>query len=709
LGVNRNRKGTAAYLRRLRLRNVKCFEDAELNFVDEDGSIIDWTVLLGKNGTGKLTVLRTIALLLAGEKAAEWLQAEAADMVRSGHDKGSAEAEIELTDSRGAPGETRVLNVGLDFADGRLSVNRRGPLAEDRKAFEEILSENYETAAFLCGYGATRVTLRGKPIQGRSYEKHEDARVDRLRTLFDELAPIPRLDDWLAKMEEEVSKAKDRGLSAEGVGFKRAAEVLAELLPSVTFKGVGAAGFAIFDTPYGEHPLAALSRGYRDTLIWVTDLMRRLLDAFPESDNPLHEKGIVLVEEIAQRLHPVLQQLVTEFLRGAFPNLQFIVTTHSALAAQSQDENELVLLERDAEGEERRGTVSIRRPALSPKGLSADQILTSPLFGLASAKSLEVQKKKEKFRQLRRKILTAEITAAERAEYESLRDQLNYLTEQPGETFAQSLQFMEMEDILRKLGRVDLLERPPPEKEAGKPPKPRRPRWGTKGFFGTALGIATAGVTALVAGAALTVAVLAITGAISFPWTEEPGPPPEGPSEPGEGPLARDVRVPWVVGKRVPVAQELLSKDFNVYTVWQPDAAEREIVIAVGERVPVAQELLSKDFNVLTVWQPDAAERGIVIAQSHKGKAPRGTTITITVSSGREGPAPDEEVPVPWVVGKRAPVAQKLLSENFNARTVWRPYADHRQLGPRRPGPERRGPGSLGSGDALPKRGEATT
>jgi DNA repair exonuclease SbcCD ATPase subunit len=53
------------YLKEIRLRHIKCFEDVTLRFPEpkEDGN---WCVILGDNGTGKTTLLQAIALSLTG-------------------------------------------------------------------------------------------------------------------------------------------------------------------------------------------------------------------------------------------------------------------------------------------------------------------------------------------------------------------------------------------------------------------------------------------------------------------------------------------------------------------------------------------------------------------------------------------------------------------------------------------------------------------
>jgi predicted ATP-binding protein involved in virulence len=73
-----------------------------------------------------------------------------------------------------------------------------------------------------------------------------------------------------------------------------------------------------------------LSSGEKNLLALVGDLTRRLYLANLEG-NPLEGNGIVLIDEIDVHLHPKWQQKVVTKLREVFPNVQFVVTTHSPL------------------------------------------------------------------------------------------------------------------------------------------------------------------------------------------------------------------------------------------------------------------------------------------------------------------------------------------------------------------------------------------
>lgn len=75
--------------------------------------------------------------------------------------------------------------------------------------------------------------------------------------------------------------------------------------------------------------LHQFSDGQRVLFGLIGDIARRLMLLNPVLDNPLKGNGVVLIDEIELHLHPSWQQRVVLILRKSFPNIQFIVTTHS--------------------------------------------------------------------------------------------------------------------------------------------------------------------------------------------------------------------------------------------------------------------------------------------------------------------------------------------------------------------------------------------
>lgn len=72
-----------------------------------------------------------------------------------------------------------------------------------------------------------------------------------------------------------------------------------------------------------------LSDGEKCTLAMIGDLARRLSIANPKLINPLEGEGVVLIDEIELHMHPKWQRRIINTLRDIFPNIQFLITTHS--------------------------------------------------------------------------------------------------------------------------------------------------------------------------------------------------------------------------------------------------------------------------------------------------------------------------------------------------------------------------------------------
>ena len=95
-------------------------------------------------------------------------------------------------------------------------------------------------------------------------------------------------------------------------------------------------------------PFEHLSDGQRTTVSLFCDIARRAAILNPHLKGSACQKteGIVLIDELDLHLHPKWQRNIIENLRKAFPNIQFICTTHSPFLIQSlRSGEELIMLE----------------------------------------------------------------------------------------------------------------------------------------------------------------------------------------------------------------------------------------------------------------------------------------------------------------------------------------------------------------------------
>ncbi len=172
-----------------------------------------------------------------------------------------------------------------------------------------------------------------------------------------------------------------------------------------------------FHTPYGWVESKDLSLGYRTSMAWMVDFASRMFDLYPESENPLAEPAVVLIDEIDLHLHPKWQRELIDYLTNLFSNTQFIVTTHSPLIVQSavaRDAN-IIVCQRE------RDHVVIEQITENLKNMRVDQILTADYFNLPTARPKNI----EPFLKERQKILSkAKLTKKDEKRLEELEERI---------------------------------------------------------------------------------------------------------------------------------------------------------------------------------------------------------------------------------------------------------------------------------------------
>jgi WD40 repeat protein len=126
-------------------------------------------------------------------------------------------------------------------------------------------------------------------------------------------------------------------------------------------------------------PIEILSQGLTSLFGWVGVLCQRLKETrqAPAADPlPTDSYALVLIDEIDAHMHPLWQQVLVHRLKRAFPNVQFIASTHSPLIVGGLGKDEVD-----------RFTIKqgqIARVDFDPDMTlgRTDQILTSELFNL---------------------------------------------------------------------------------------------------------------------------------------------------------------------------------------------------------------------------------------------------------------------------------------------------------------------------------------
>ncbi len=404
------------YINQITLKNIACFSDLSLDFTHE-GEPCPWVVLLGENGTGKSTILQMLTLALLGRdlvgqitSGIDWTQ-----FVRMGGvKKGRLDIKLSPTKQDKKAGTQAYyqarFEMGQTAATSKTGLRQDNQLApaDYRKLDQTLYSYETNVGWFACGYGPWR---RLSPTRVREVDDKFQRKSQRFTTIFDAEAPLTVASSWLIDLEFErlkamQSKQQKKAQQAEQA-LTWAIEAIEAILPGIKFKEITAERKVIVMDNKATVTIDQLSDGYRSTLAWVIDLVRRLIEAFPQG-NPLKAEGVVLVDEIALHLHPQWQRQIVEHIRLTFPNLQFIVTSHSPFIAQDMGEQDkIIVLKRSEDG------VQAQESDLSVADWRVDQILTSYLFDLETTRNVAIAAMEQEYQQLLDKQTTPDFTANE--------------------------------------------------------------------------------------------------------------------------------------------------------------------------------------------------------------------------------------------------------------------------------------------------------
>jgi hypothetical protein len=461
------------YLENLRLENIKCFEDLEINFMEARGKPRLMTVMLGDNGVGKSTLLQAIAIGLGGERITDLLAERLGNWVRIENKQGRIGATIRPGDSDPGAPKKRRLQVGY-LATGDKPVTVDGIFydkltisAKQSDDLQILTRTAYSEASkgwLACGYGPFRRFTDRSQTSFYFVSDIRDTKAARFASLFGDDEGLVPLEDWMIELDRRSLLAKREGrdpgynrlfnqlawtllhmLPEEGprsmitnVEDLRAVDLVPRYVRTTEDQGV------ICSDAFGNWvPLSQLSDGYQGTMAWVGDLVSRLSRAFPQAENLLEQEGVVLIDEIDIHLHPSWQRTILSQLRQRFPKIQFIVTTHSPLVAASAEEGELIVLKRE-------GQHVIAESESPVQGWRADQILTSSLFGLDTTRDPDTEKQLAGYDELLSKRAMGQLTEKEETQLTHLEELLRQRLPSPGETREQRELYQKMQTYIEQ-------------------------------------------------------------------------------------------------------------------------------------------------------------------------------------------------------------------------------------------------------------------
>ncbi len=403
------------YIDKIILKDVRGFSDLRFDLRRPDGTHAGWTVFTGDNGSGKSTLLKAIAVALTGRETARALQPSFHRWIRDS----SQEAAIELgvvpvagDDSFSKPGRgsDKVFRARIALRNGQKeptleAVDLESETNKKHPTPVRTIWAQDGRGWFCCGYGPFRRVFGASPEATRQMVAPT---TERFVTMFQEAASLAEVDQWLRTLSHRALEAKPEAEAQLDLILEMLRD---QLLPNqISVDRIDSDGLWLKDRNGLKLSWHEMSDGYRAALALLTDILRHLINAYgvtdltdrtPEGRLYVKRSGVVLIDEIDAHLHPEWQREIGFWLKRHFPNLQFLVTTHSPIICQAADPNGLfVLPEPGSDDEPRALDEEDYRKVIASR---PDTILRSPAFGLQNTRSPQAVEARATYARLKAK------------------------------------------------------------------------------------------------------------------------------------------------------------------------------------------------------------------------------------------------------------------------------------------------------------------
>ena len=338
------------YISKLEIKNIRSIQTLE--WAPPAGSGPGgWHIILGNNGAGKSTFLKAIALALMGPRDSFSLRQNWKDWLRHGEQLGHVTATL-VPEQQDKYGSSNVHNqtvpptVGVEFFRDDDEVDIREPSSQPVSAAAHKGVWNGK-GWFIAAYGPFR------RFGSRHFKESSSSNQKLLRciSLFDDGIALTESLEWLQNLQF---------IGLENTGNSPFLDRLKQFinhddfLPSgVKLNNISSKGVEFIDGSNIPVNIESLSDGFRSVLSMTLELIRQLSMAygqdgvFPSNPGGAHQvvsPGVVLIDEIDAHLHPTWQQRIGQWFLDHFPNIQFIVSTHSPLICQSADHGSIFVL-----------------------------------------------------------------------------------------------------------------------------------------------------------------------------------------------------------------------------------------------------------------------------------------------------------------------------------------------------------------------------
>lgn len=416
-------------LKQLNLKNFRCYQDLSLTFHPK------LTVLVAINGEGKTTILDALRIgfwpfvsqfdlaRTAYNDPANTLTLDDVRIVQMNENADQFQAMNQM--QRQLPSQVQlecgVNNRAYEWARIRKSEARNSQTLEGEgckkikdlaKALQEKIRDpqaSLQNLPLFGYYGTGRLWSHKRVTSSKKAGEDisKNIRTFAYQDCLDPASSFRQFEEWFSHIfkvaREQQIKAleQDKSLRLEDTSAYQLIQVVQTTVNHI-LEPLGWHSLAYSEqldqSLILQHPkqgvlkVSQLSDGIKNMLGMVADIAYRcvLLNSHLGLQAAEQTSGVIMIDEVDMHLHPQWQQSVLGSLIKAFPNLQFVVTTHSPQVLTSVA-SESIRIFKDGK---------VFSAPKGSQGAEASRLLTR-IFGVATRPPLEENTQKlEKYAQL---------------------------------------------------------------------------------------------------------------------------------------------------------------------------------------------------------------------------------------------------------------------------------------------------------------------
>jgi predicted ATPase len=325
------------YIERFSIKNIRAIEHFDMSFSNPAG----WHVLIGNNGSGKSTILKALALTIIGPDEIRSLRIDLYEWINRNADFAEIDFIFKRHDSDGYTGNSAPFKKPI-MAGLKLSK----PHEDSRFIKIETLGgsrpHNYiwsgRNGWFSASFGPFRRFTGGDKEWGKVYYSSPKAAPH--LSVFGESVALSESLEWLQELQFKnlEQSLPEQNLLARFMRFINEGQLLPH---NAKISRITSDGVEMRDSHNHLINVTEMSDGFRSILSLTFELIRQMVrsygasQVFEPNKTSIDVPGVVLIDEIDAHLHPTWQTEIGKWFTKYFPNIQFIVSTHSPLVCRA--------------------------------------------------------------------------------------------------------------------------------------------------------------------------------------------------------------------------------------------------------------------------------------------------------------------------------------------------------------------------------------